>query len=266
MVQTTENLISTDAQRYLLIYMIAVLVILTTLIIAFFIVFQKRKNKLLLEKILQQKAFDEEMQKAHTEIQEETLKNIGRELHDNVGQILAYASMQANMLAAQVPEKTKTSVDAVSDLIKQSMEEVRALSKSLNNEVLINLGLKDAIINEVKRLRRMKFKSVDFEISGEEKSLKDNKHQVILFRILQEFFSNTIKYSEADMISIHLDYTGDYLVIKVFDNGKGFDVETVQKGSGLINMESRARLIDTDFQLTSEINKGTFLILKYPLF
>lgn len=265
MVQTTEELISTDAQRYLLIYMIAVLIILTALIIVFFIVFQKRKNKLLFEKIMQQKAFDEEMQKAHIEIQEQTLKHIGRELHDNIGQILAYAIMQTNMLSTKVPEKNKGAVNVVFDLIKQGLDEVRTLSKSLNNEVLMNLGFKEAVDNEVKRLRRMNIESVNLEISGEEKPLKNNKHQIILFRILQEFFSNTIKYSEADTIEILLNYTTDYLIIKVSDNGKGFDVKTVKKGAGLINMKSRADLIDAEFQLISEPNKGTSLILKYHL-
>ena len=69
----------------------------TLLVVLFFIVFQKRKNSLLLDKILQQRAFDLELSNAQTEIQEQTLKHIGWELHDNVGQLLAYASMQMNM-------------------------------------------------------------------------------------------------------------------------------------------------------------------------
>tara|TARA_R110002033_G_scaffold152817_1_gene189404 strand:+ start:392 stop:625 length:234 start_codon:yes stop_codon:yes gene_type:complete len=77
MVQTGERLASTASERYLLIYMIAVLVIVTTLVIIFFVVFLKRKNKLLLDKIKQQQAFEAEITQAQTEIQEQTLKNIG---------------------------------------------------------------------------------------------------------------------------------------------------------------------------------------------
>lgn len=104
MVQTSKRLVSTDAERYLLVYMIAVLIIFTALFIVFFMVFQKRKNKLLLDKIKRQQEFEEEISKTQTEIQEQTLKNIGWELHDNVGQLLAVVSMQLNLLATQVSE------------------------------------------------------------------------------------------------------------------------------------------------------------------
>jgi hypothetical protein len=98
MVQTSERLASTSSERYLLVYMIAVLVIVTTLVIVFFVVFLKRKNKLMLDKIEQQQAFEEEIIQAQTETQEQTLKNIGWELHDNIGQLLSFANMQLSIL------------------------------------------------------------------------------------------------------------------------------------------------------------------------
>ena len=69
-----DKAVSTDAERYLLVYMIMVLITVTALVIIFFVVFQKRKNKLLLDKIKQQQLFDEEITKTQTEIQEQTLK------------------------------------------------------------------------------------------------------------------------------------------------------------------------------------------------
>ena len=66
--------VSTSAERYLLIYMIGVLIVVCSLVIIFFIVFQKRKNKLLLDKLEQQKFFDEEISRTQSEIQEQTLK------------------------------------------------------------------------------------------------------------------------------------------------------------------------------------------------
>src|SRR5690606_41673947 len=107
--------ISPAAERYLMIYMLAVLVIVTALVIIFFIVIQKRKNKLLLDKLKQQQEFDEEIVRTQTEIQEQTLKHIGWELHDNVGQLLAYASMQMNMLAAQAGDAMKERVESTAD-------------------------------------------------------------------------------------------------------------------------------------------------------
>jgi signal transduction histidine kinase len=140
MVQTSKRLVSTDAERYLLVYMIAVLIIFTALFIVFFMVFQKRKNKLLLDKIKRQQEFEEEISKTQTEIQEQTLKNIGWELHDNVGQLLAVASMQLNLLATQVSEEIKEKGNDTNKVISESLKEVRSLSKTLNNEVILNIG------------------------------------------------------------------------------------------------------------------------------
>ncbi len=84
-----------------------VLIIVTSLVIVFFVVFQKRKNKLLLDQIKQQQAFEEEIAQAQTETQEQTLKNIGWELHDNVGQLLSFASMQLSILKMQVSDDVK---------------------------------------------------------------------------------------------------------------------------------------------------------------
>ena len=153
--------VSTAAERYLLIYMIGVLLIVTSLVVLFFIVFQKRKNKLLLDKFEQEKTFQEELSIAQTEIQEQTLKNIGWELHDNVGQLLAAASMQLNILKTKVDEETKENFSEASDYVKQSLKEVRMLSRSLNNEVILNIGFEKSISNELSRLKKMKFATAE---------------------------------------------------------------------------------------------------------
>ncbi|WP_044398236.1 sensor histidine kinase [Lacinutrix sp. Hel_I_90] len=259
-----EPQVSTPAERYLLIYMIGVLVVVTTLVILFFIVFQKRKNKLLIDKMKQQQAFEEELSNAQTEIQEQTLKNIGWELHDNVGQLLAAASMQLNILKPQIGEEVKDNFAEASETVKASLKEVRMLSRSLNNEVILNIGFEQSITNELNRLKRMKFASAELLVKGEVIPFKNKKHEIIIFRILQEFFSNAVKYSHAKSLSVTLNYLEDTLNIIATDDGKGFDMETVVKGSGLLNMTSRAALINTAYHLTSKVDEGTQLELTYP--
>lgn len=253
-----------EEQIALIAYVIFAVFLLSIMAILFFVTFQKRKNKLLLEQIKQQKAFDEEISRSQTEIQEETLKHVGRELHDNVGQLLAFANMQLNALGAKVPEDIKANIDETTQIVKDSLTEVRALSKSLNSDVLSNMGLQDSIENELQRLKRMDFSSAELELIGTTKELNDKKHEIIIFRILQEFFSNAVKYSEADEIKVILDYQADQLVISASDDGNGFDMASVKKGSGLINMISRAELIGAIFALESQIDKGVTLTLTYP--
>jgi signal transduction histidine kinase len=264
MVQTTERLTSTASERYLLVYMIAVLIIITSLVIIFFVVFQKRKNKLLLDKLKQQQAFEEEIVLAQTESQEQTLKNIGWELHDNIGQLLSFASMQLSILKMQVAEDVKDKFKDTSEALKKSLKEVRALSKTLNNEVVLNIGFEKSIHNELDRLKKMKFMSAELKIDGDKIEFTNRKHEIILFRIIQEFLSNSVKYSEAKNLNITLDYQKESLKIIATDDGKGFHINEVEKGSGLINMKSRATLINAHLQLHSKPNAGVKLVIEYP--
>ncbi|WP_242204402.1 sensor histidine kinase [Aestuariivivens insulae] len=265
MVQTGERLVSTASERYLLVYMVTVLVIITTLVIVFFIVFQKRKNKLLLDRIKQQQAFEEEIAQAQTETQEQTLKNIGWELHDNIGQMLSFANMQLSILKMQVADEVKDKFKDTADALKDSLNEVRALSRTLNNDVVLNLGFEQSITNELNRLKKMKFETATFQIIGEKRAFNNNKHEIILFRILQEFLSNSVKYAEAKNVSITLDYQPNELLIIAKDDGKGFDVDTIEKGSGLINMKSRAALIHANLDIDSKPHGGVTLEITYPL-
>jgi len=259
-----EPKVSTAAERYLLIYMLGVLVILTSLVILFFIVFQKRKNKLLLDKFKQQQVFEAELSNAQTEIQEQTLKNIGWELHDNVGQLLAAASMQMNILKTQIRDEVKDNFNEAASTVKQSLKEVRMLSRSLNNEVILNLGFEQSIENELNRLKKLKFATAKLHVKGEIVPFKNAKHEIIIFRILQEFFSNTVKYSEAKNLIVTLNYLETTLNINANDDGKGFNIKTVEKGSGLLNMKSRAALINTKYTLHSKVGVGATLNLVYP--
>lgn len=265
MVQTTETLASTASERYLLVYMIMVLIIITSLVIVFFVVFQKRKNKLILDQIKQQQAFEEEITLAQSETQEQTLKNIGWELHDNVGQLLSFASMQLSILKMQVTDDVKDKFKDTTEALKESLSEVRALSKTLNNEVVLNIGFQKSITNELNRLKKMKFTSAELKIIGDKVDFINRKHEIIIFRILQEFLSNSVKYSEAKNLNITLNYQIDKLIITAKDDGKGFNMDNVEKGSGLINMKSRAALINANLDLNSKPNEGVELVINYPL-
>ncbi len=265
MVQTTERLASTASERYLLVYMIMVLIIITSLVIVFFIVFQRRKNKLLQDKMKQQQAFEAEIVQAQTEAQEQTLKNIGWELHDNVGQLLSFASMQLSILKMQVADDVRDKFKDTSEALSNGLKEVRALSKTLNNDVILNIGFEKSITNELDRMKKMKFTSAELKIMGDKVDFKDRKHEIIIFRILQEFLSNSVKYSEAKNIAITLDYKPESIIITASDDGKGFDMKEIEQGSGLINMKSRATLIGATLNLHSKPNKGVQLVLDYPL-
>jgi len=245
--------------------MIAVLVIIIGLFVLFFVIFQKRKNKLLLDKIQREQEFQEEFVKTQIEVQEQTLKNVGQELHDNVGQLLSVANMQLSLVSSLAKDAVKNKVDETKSVINDAIKEVRGLSKVLNNEVILNLGFQESLNTELERLNRMNILKAQLTSTGDKGVCRNNKDAIILFRILQEFISNTVKYSKATELNIMLEYSPHSLLIAAEDNGIGFDKEKIERGSGLINMESRAKLTESEFSLVSELNKGTKLMLRYPI-
>lgn len=245
-------------------YVVFFVLILVIVFVVFFTTFQRRKNQLLLDNIKQQQQFDEELIKTQQEIQEETLRHVGRELHDNVGQLLVMATMQMNAAAKVVKDDVKSKVDNAAGTLKETLAEVRALSKSLNSDVFFNLGFDVAVKNEIQRLNKTGLIESNLKVTGKKVSFENKKDEIILFRIFQEFSSNTLKYAEAENLNITLNYLNDSLEIRVEDDGNGFEMNSVEKGSGLINMQKRAELIKAKFNLESEPTKGTKLTITYP--
>ena len=243
--------------------MVGVLLIVCTLIIVFFMVFQKRKNKLLIDKFNQQRLFEEEISITRIEIQEQTLKNIGQDLHDNVGQLLSVANMQLSILSKQVGPELESSFLESRDLVKESLQELRFLSKSLNSDVIASRAFEDSITTEIDRFNKLGLITSELIIEGDSSRFENGKDSIILFRIFQEFFSNSIKHSKASHLLVHIKYENDYVVINASDDGVGFNIDAVEKGSGLLNMESRATLITTDFKLTSKPKEGVNLNVTY---
>jgi len=250
-------------QILLIVYFIVVILFFVIFGIVFFVAFQRRKNKLLLDRFKAEQRFDEELQNSKIEIQEQTLKNISWELHDNIGQLLSAAVMQINMFSMNLDDQAKEGIKDVSNLVGSSLQEIRSLSKTLNHEVIENIGLEKSIKTELARFERLKFLVTDFSIIGDEVYINP-KDEIILYRIIQEFFSNTIKHAAATNLLVRLEYTAKDLTITIQDDGVGYDVESVQANSGLLNMKSRAALVNADLDCTSAPNKGVLLILQYP--
>jgi len=248
----------------LIIYSIAAIFLMAAFVVVFFIAFQRRKNKFLIERLEAQQRFQEELANSQLEIQEQTFKNIAWELHDNVGQLLSVANLQLNMLMNNSGEEYQEQIQETKDVIVATVDEVRSLSKTLNKEVILNNGLVKSIQVELERFNRLNFLHADLKIDGDETHLIKNEDEIIIFRILQEFFSNVIKHARANKLFVHLNYEKDKLKINVVEDGVGFNTSLKTHSSGLRNMKSRSDLIGAQFELRSSPNEGTQLQLNYP--
>ena len=251
-------------QILLIVYFIIIILFFIVFGIIFFVAFQRRKNKLLFEKLRAEQRFEDEIFKSRIEIQEQALKNVSWELHDNIGQLLSTAVMQINIMGTTIDNTTADSLQDVRKLVGDSLQEIRSLSKTLNHEVIQNVGLEKSIRVELKRFEKLNFLTPTLTVKGEETHI-DPKDEIILYRIIQEFFSNTIKHAEASTLEVELEYTNDALHIKIQDDGVGFDPKSVQANSGLLNMKSRASLVKAKLNYTSSPGKGVLLTLSYPI-
>lgn len=247
----------------LLIYFILVILFLAGFTVLFFITYQRRKNKILQEKFEAEQRFKSELSNARMEIQEATLKNVSWELHDNVGQLLAIASMQLNGLNKKIPEENQEAFTEARQMVSDSLTEIRALSRSLNNEVIDYKGLVSSVKNEIDRFNRLEVLEAELKVEGEEYIIP-YEDTILLFRILQEFFSNVIKYAGASLLQVSFKFTPGAINIVAIEDGRGFDSEEQESGAGLLNMRSRAKMINAEFKLESSIGKGTSLYLQYP--
>lgn len=182
---------------------------------------------------------DAELRRAEREATEHTLTEVGRELHDNVGQLLTVA--QLGLLdhladAAKAHPRVATGLEA----LDQAMEEVRRLGRSLNHDHWRHLRLAQALTVEATRLERLGKAKVLLRIDDHPVDPPPDV-KTILFRAFQEVVANALRHSGARTLTIALE--GIPPTLRVHDDGRGFDPEAPRTGSGLTNIITRCRLI-----------------------
>ena len=230
----------------------------TLSLIILFTIFQKRKNIILKEQEETKKRFEREIAETQIEIREETLRNISWELHDNIGQLLTLAKIQ---LQSATPEN----INEVSETISKGLTEVRSLSKLINPEAIKNIELKEALQLEIDRFNRLNFINAKLKVLGKEEKI-NSQSGIVIFRMLQEFFSNTIKHSKASNLEVEMLFNQNQLEITAKDDGIGFSMDSkVFNGIGLDNIKNRAKLIGASAVFLSNKNKGTSLKIIYKL-
>jgi signal transduction histidine kinase len=242
--------------------------VLVTVIIIFLFQIQKKNQKHIFEKQQLQSRYQQELLQTQLEIQEQTLKTISQEIHDNIGQVLSLAKLNLNTMETDKPEELKEKIIDSKKLVSKAIQDLRDLSKSMNTDNIEALGLVRAVEYEMDMIRKTGFKT-ELNVEGSIIRLEPQK-ELILFRIIQEVTNNIIKHAEAASIEIKIAYTENELKIEVKDDGKGFDLSSLNEnakefGIGIRNMHSRARLINADFNMNSEMGKGTIVSIVVPL-
>lgn len=235
-------------------------VLLSGFIILFILLHQRRRQQHTLELQEMKNKFDQELLKSQLEIQEQTLRTISQEIHDNIGQVLSLAKLQLYGLRGNC---TPADIQPTTELIGQAISDLRDLSKSLNPDRIADIGLMESIHHELQLLQKTKMMEAFFEVKGSMQRLPPEK-EIIVFRIFQELMNNAIRHSQANAMHVELAYTSEHIILNVKDNGKGFDV-TRPGGIGLTSMKNRSAMIDGIFNINSKENEGSVAQLVVPL-
>lgn len=216
-----------------------------------------RRRKMLTKQKEMKTQFLQELLQTQLEIQEQTLKTISEEIHDNVGQVLSLAKLNLNTFESHPEQKLQDT----KQLISKAINDLRNLSRSMHGDRIAELGLQQSLADELQILENSGEFKTSMKITGETYKLPP-QNEMVLFRIVQEALNNAIKHAKAKNINLLLDYKPRLFTLTIADDGDGFDSDLVKNGIGLKSMRNRALLIGGSCNLQSSPGNGTSVTIE----
>ncbi len=218
-----------------------------------------------LEKELSEERYENQNQitEAVLKAQEQERAHIGRELHDNINQILATSRLYIEY-AQKTPEMHDMLLFKARDFILSAIQEIRSLSKSVLPPSISDVGLAaslDDLLDTIREINHFKFETV-WKIKEE---LLSPNLKLTIFRIVQEQLNNIIRHAKAKNVSISIKSVDDKVTLLIKDDGVGFEKGKESNGVGLRNIESRAALFNGKIDIDSTPGKGTILKVDFFL-
>lgn len=196
--------------------------------------------------------------------QEKEKEAIGKELHDNINQVLASTKLYLDVAAGQ-PELQNEMVGRARKNLVYAMDEIRRLSHSLIPPSLDDHGLLDSVRELAGELEKGGAFTVHLLVEDFDESVLDDNKKLMLYRVVQEGLSNIVKYARATKVHITFAMQEDRLHLHIVDNGAGFDTTRKAKGVGLRNIESRVAYYTGTVHISSSLRLGTKLTVVLPL-
>lgn len=233
----------------------------------------ERENRMLNEEKMRREGVEQKI-KSYAIIngQEKERKRIAAEIHDGIGQMLTSLRMKLE----QIEDRSTTpdpEVVMVNNMLSKLITETRRICSDLMPSVLEDFGLRSAIDDLVKSVKDADRKMEVLVDANIRVSPLPRELEMSVYRILQEGLNNVVKHSQASLVEIYVDTSGDYLNMMIKDNGKGFYFNNHQlhlkdlarKMNGIRGMKERAELLNGAFNISTEPGKGTIIQLEIPL-
>jgi PAS domain S-box-containing protein len=202
-------------------------------------------------------------------IREEERTNIAREIHDELGQQLTVIKMDVawlNKKLSNIDVTLKGKIEGLLELLDNMVQSVRRISSELRPSMLDDLGLPAAIewqLNEFEKRTGVKTSFIEHD---EELTLPRNI-STNFYRVFQESLTNIARHADARQVTVELGRKDNQLLLKITDNGKGFNIQKLDEKRtwGIIGMNERAAMIGGSIEIDSEPGKGTRITLTTPI-
>ena len=202
-------------------------------------------------------------------VQEQVLKSVSRELHDEFGQIFTgIGAMLSRVGRKEIPQDSPLRADLteIREITQEALEKVRSLSQMLHPAVIDDYGLEKAIEWYLPQFQKQTGIEVDYQKEGTGPSIRDES-AIHVYRILQEALNNVARHSGSKQAIVRVHYAMDFLRLQVEDRGKGLVTRLPQdrNGLGLVAMRERAELAHGKLSLESGPQTGTRVSLEVPI-
>jgi two-component system sensor histidine kinase UhpB len=196
--------------------------------------------------------------------QEAERLRIARGLHDEVGQVLTGVLLQLDTMAEAVSSERRHELAEAKQAVRQALEEVRRISRELRPEMLEHLGLVSALTELARTFGRLSSVEVAREFAQELPPLTPET-ELTIYRIAQESLTNVARHSGARRVTIALEPGADSVVLRVADDGRGFDTGVAPEGhGGLRGMRERALLVGGALAIKPSPQGGVEVRLEVP--
>ncbi len=198
--------------------------------------------------------------------EEKEKKRFAKDLHDGLGPILSTVKMSLSSLKDMVTDPSGTEIlSNTNHLVNEAISSIKDISNNMSPHVLSNFGLASAVSAFVSKINLTGTVEIDFKSNMENKRLENDK-EVVMYRAVCELINNSIRHSGASRIDIELNKLEKFITLQFNDNGRGFDMSTLNiddgRGMGLSNIETRVKTVGGVFVLESTPGKGTSVLIK----
>jgi len=215
--------------------------------------------ELVSHRVMHQKLITE----AAIQVQEKEREEIGKELHDNINQVLASTKLYLELALGGNLETLGDAISKSYQNVTFIIEEIRRLTKKLVPPSL-DTTLAEAIRDLIDEIQAIAPVKISLVTELDEKSLNENI-KLMIYRIVQEQINNILKHAAASQVEIKMGANQEKFDLIISDNGVGFDTNKKSKGIGLRNIDNRVKFYNGVTHVTSRPGKGCCLEISIPM-